>query len=585
MHKKGNLSDPNNYRGITLLSCVGKLFTRILNNRLYQWGENYNVFVKAQAGFRKGMSTADNVFILHGLISHMLNQGKKLYCAFIDFAKAFDYVVRDNLWFKLIKLGLRGNILNIIKSMYESVKSRVRFQNQISEKFSCMLGVRQGECLSPFLFSMFLNDLEEEFILNGIEGVDIGLLKLFILLYADDIVIFSSSPEGLQNGLNNLDAYCKRWKLKVNTIKTKVIVFRKAGMLPRSLNFTFDNIVLEIVSKFTYLGVVFTSGGSFTEMQNTLAGQARKALFLLEKYVYKFTTLTVTHMIDLFDKLIFPILNYCSEVWGFIQANAVERVHFQFCKKLLGVKKSTQNDFIFGELGRTSLLVRRYYCIIKYWFKILNCEESKYIRCIYYMMLSDLEEYPNKINWAYLVRDLLSRTGFQDVWLNQGVGNMKLFLCLFKQRITDNFIQNWHERLNNSSRANFYVSIADFSFKPYLDVVKVLKFRNALARFRVSSHRLEIEAGRWARPYKPVSDRLCNICNRLEDEYHFVIECTLYHSLRRKYIDRIYWNRPSMHKFIQLMQSKNLRTIINLSIYVCKAFKIRNVEKYVGNHL
>ena len=70
-------------------------------------------------------------------------------------------------------------------------------------------------------------------------------------------------------------------------------------------------------------------------------------------------------------------------------------------------------------------------------------------------MLSDLEEYPNKINWAYLVRDLLSRMGFQDVWLNQGVGNMELFLSLFKQRITNNFIQNWHGRLNNSSRANF----------------------------------------------------------------------------------------------------------------------------------
>ena len=111
------------------------------------------------------MSTVDNVFILHGLISHMLNQGKKLFCAFVDFTKAFDYVVRDNLWFKLIKLGIRGNILSIIKSMYENVKSKVRFKNQLSEEFSCMLGVRQGECLSSFLFSMFLNDLEEELII------------------------------------------------------------------------------------------------------------------------------------------------------------------------------------------------------------------------------------------------------------------------------------------------------------------------------------------------------------------------------------------------------------------------------------
>ena len=66
-------------------------------------------------------------------------------------------------------------------------------------------------------------------------------------------------------------------------------------------------------------------------------------------------------MINLFDKLILPILNYCSEVWGFIQANPVERVHLQICKTLLGGKKSTQSDFIYDEFGRTSLLVKRQY--------------------------------------------------------------------------------------------------------------------------------------------------------------------------------------------------------------------------------
>ena len=93
-----SLNDVNNYRGITLSSCIGNVF---LNNRLYDWEEAYNVFIEAQAGFRKSMSTVDNVFILHGSISHMLNQGKKLFCAFVDFTKAFDFIVR-NLWFKVL---------------------------------------------------------------------------------------------------------------------------------------------------------------------------------------------------------------------------------------------------------------------------------------------------------------------------------------------------------------------------------------------------------------------------------------------------------------------------------------------------
>ena len=100
---------------------------------------------------------------------------------------------------------------------------------------------------------------------------------------------------------------------------------------------------LEIVKEFKYLGMVFTTGGSFAAAQNTLSGQAQKAIFKLNKCLYKFTYISPKHKIDLFDKLISLILNYSSEVWGFIQAKSIERVHLQYCKKLLGVIKTTQN--------------------------------------------------------------------------------------------------------------------------------------------------------------------------------------------------------------------------------------------------
>ena len=100
---------------------------------------------------------------------------------------------------------------------------------------------------------------------------------------------------------------------------------------------------------------VFTTTGPFNEAQKTLAGQALKAIFTMNKYLHKFTYISVKHKLDLFDKLIVPIFNYGSEVWGFHPGYAVDRVYMQFCKRLLGVKKSTQNDFVYGELGRMSL--------------------------------------------------------------------------------------------------------------------------------------------------------------------------------------------------------------------------------------
>ena len=241
------------------------------------------------------MSTVDNNFVLHGLISHILNSGRKLYCVFVDFTKAFDYIVRDNLWYKLVKLGLRGKILDILKSMYSSVKSRVKFNNKLGNEFNCTLGVRQGECLSPLLFSLYLNDIEEQFLNSGLEGIDINMFKMFMRLYADDIVIFANSAEELKQSLDLLLNYCNIWKLTVNVAKTKVMVFRKGGMLPRNMSFYYNGERLEIVKEFKYLGMVFTTGGSFAEAQNTLSGQAQKAIFKLNKYLYKFTYISPKH--------------------------------------------------------------------------------------------------------------------------------------------------------------------------------------------------------------------------------------------------------------------------------------------------
>ena len=153
---------------------------------------------------------------------------------------------------------------------------------------------------------------------------------------------------------------------------------------------------------------------------------------------------------------------------------------------------------------------------------------------VYKLMLSDLDRLPNKVNWASLVRNLLMSLGFNNVWLDQAVGNYKGFITVLKQRLTDNFIQNWHSRLEDTSRAIFYRSMAAFQFQSYLKTHNVSKFCIAISRLRMSSHRLEIEDARWVRVNRaPVNDRKCTLCNVLEDEYHFVKECQRYTELMK----------------------------------------------------
>jgi len=227
---------------------------------------------------------------------------------------------------------------------------------------------------------MFLNDIEDIFIDNELSGINVDMFKLFLISYADDIVIFANSKEQLQLNVDALYEYCQRWKMIVNINKTKVMVFRKSGRLAALTQLYYNNGELEVVGKCTYLGIVFSTGGSFSDSQNALSGPALKAI----------TNISVRHRLDLFDKLISPILNYAKQVWGFIQGSSIERVHLQFCKRLLGVKRTIQNEFVFGELGRYTfhLFCSRYITIVKYWVNILQFSPSCYNWKIVRMVLA-----------------------------------------------------------------------------------------------------------------------------------------------------------------------------------------------------
>ena len=118
------------------------MLTRLSNNRPTGWAKNYAVLIEAQAGFRKCMCTVYNIYVLHGLTTHLLNNNRQLYCSFIDLSKPFDYVVRVILYFKLIKYGVRGKMLDIIMSMYENIKSRVKLNKKLSQEFLCITCVK-----------------------------------------------------------------------------------------------------------------------------------------------------------------------------------------------------------------------------------------------------------------------------------------------------------------------------------------------------------------------------------------------------------------------------------------------------------
>ena len=144
-------------------------------------------------------------------------------------------------------------MLRVIRDMYQKVKSCVKLCSNYSDYFQYAVGLRQGEVISPILFSLFVEDLEL-FLQSDINsGLSFDDVILILLLFADDMAILGKSPLELQSHLDLLHNYCDTWGLKVNTDKTKVMVFRKRGHLLPTETWTYNDQVLDVVNDFNYL--------------------------------------------------------------------------------------------------------------------------------------------------------------------------------------------------------------------------------------------------------------------------------------------------------------------------------------------
>ena len=575
--KKGDNHNLNNYRGITVLSCLGKLFTKLLNDRLTKWVEYENKLTESQFGFRKGRGTIDSIFVLQGLIDILFSQGKKCYVCFIDYSKAYDLIDRTAMYTKLIKTGISSKYVNLIKSFYSQVKLAIKGDTH-DQSFYSNYGLLQGESLSPLLFSLFVNDLPDRLTDESV-GVRVQDVIMKLLMFADDMSIFSESREGLQLGIDQLKDYCTKWGITVNIDKTKVVVFRKGGRQARNDTWSYNGNVLEVVQHFKYLGCQLSSSGSFNACMQSLSESGRRGLFSLKQYFHRNPEVTPRLQIQLFNTMILPILMYCSEVWGLHNSDRIETFHLSFLKSILCVKKSTPNCFIYGELGMYPIHIELKLRVIKFWLKIIRSTtlNDNYIRKIYVQLLFITITHPNQVTWVSRIRDLFNMYDMGNYWIAQHIDNENNFLTVFKQRLQDKYKQEWATKVNITTDGRIFKHLKQsFVFEQYLDMPNK-HLRVSITKIRLSSHLLFVERGRWANIVRP--DRKCECCRVIEDEYHVFIECPRFINERKRYLPISLKIRPSMFKFLNFIKCTNENEFITVG-KLCASIQ-REHRKYI----
>ena len=213
-----------------------------------------------------------------------------------------------------VVIGINGSFLEILQNIYENTECAVKIGSQHTNFFKYLKGVRQGCPLSPTLFNIFLDDLVKDLNNANTSPLQFENEPITCLLYADDIIILSSTHTGLQNCLDVLHDYCNKWKLSINKSKSKCMTFYK-NCSKYKHTFFIDTAELQNVTEFTYLGIKLDAACSFKQTLQLLSSKANSAIFALNSR-YKIKHLPIVAALKLFDSTIAPILLYGSEVWG-----------------------------------------------------------------------------------------------------------------------------------------------------------------------------------------------------------------------------------------------------------------------------
>ena len=312
IHKTGPKDDPQNYRGIAVSNCISKTFNKILTQRIDKYMNENQLWSNYQGGFKQGIRTEDNILILQTLITEMTQtKNGTLYTCFVDFSKFFDTINRNMLFYKLMKVGITGNIYRSIKNMYNKCNYAIKTNNSISKLIHSNMGVKQGCTLSPILSNIYQNDLHSIFD-NLCDPVAMGNLDINSLSWADDLVLISSSQKGLQRCLDKLEEYCDKWGLSLNTRKTKIMTFGKCKKMQIT---KYKNTIIEKVDQYKYLGVIIHKSGKLKYAIEDRIAKANRAIGMVRSALSSSKNVSVNLALSIFDKQIFPILSYGSLFW------------------------------------------------------------------------------------------------------------------------------------------------------------------------------------------------------------------------------------------------------------------------------
>ena len=522
------------FRGLALQSCIYKLYSAIINRRITRHLEENRLVEDQQNGFRAGRSCNQHVFTLCKILQSRLNQDRSTHLCFIDFRKAFDYLDRDLMLSRLVEVGVRGKIYRAIQESYKVMLNAVRINGETGRWFDTSQGTKQGNVISPTIFSVYVNGLLKELKQSKV-GITVQGNMVTALAYVDDIVLMALTQAGLQTLLGIVERWCYKWRLSVNMDKTKVMHVRKKSVRETQYDFVYKGQKLDKVGVYCYMGFSVDSDLCMTEGCDSLTKSGERALGALISKVKTINDVGYKTFEKLYKTCVIPVLDYCGGIlginpeaqWKFEKMDIVNERAQRF---YLGVSRHAPKAGYGGDMPLEPGLDRWLVDTVRFYNSLLKVPEDRLVCKIF-----KASRYANGTSWVNSLKTHLTRLGFEREWAEQKPVDLRLLEDKLRQKQDE----LWKQEVAKKRKLQTY-QIIQLEQKTASHALCFLpkRQRSLIQNLCIGTLPLMIEKGRYSG--KPVDERVCMVCDsgEVEDEYYLLFKCKVYGCLRKPWLEK-----------------------------------------------
>lgn len=311
IHKKGSKLECENYRGICLLNVSYKILAEILYQRLSIYAEE--IIGDYQCGFRRGRSTTDQIFTLRQIMEKAWEYNINIHQLFIDFKQAYDSIDRQALFDIMNEFGIPTKLINLTKATLTDTRCKILVDNTLSDVFSIVTGLRQGDKLSTILFNLALEKVVRAMSINWAGTIFYTTNQL--TAFADDADLIGRGTLAVKEPFIEMEREACKVGLVVNEEKTKYLALERSQGSRMGQNVTIDTYNFEVVQSFKYLGSMLNVTSDIGEEIKMRITQGSRSFYAL-KHLFKSSLVSRATKLRLYKTVVRPIVMYGCETWS-----------------------------------------------------------------------------------------------------------------------------------------------------------------------------------------------------------------------------------------------------------------------------